>query len=415
LIPLVLTDRAALFAGDAASVGEILPPESVDALVTDPPAGIGFMGKEWDKDKGGRDQWIEWLAGILRGAFTALKPGAHALVWALPRTSHWTKIAIENAGFEIRDEVEHLFGTGFPKNLDVSKAIDERAGAVREVVSIRGTKAAKLGDRGYAERVPDVVTAPATEAAAQWAGWGTALKPAHEVWILARKPLGGTVAENVLAHGTGALNVDACRIDAPEIVDVSFSANAGSRYAGTYNGGKVSDPEPRITSATPAGRWPANVVLSHGLDCTDTECVEGCPVAQIGEPARFFYVAKPSRAERDFGCEGLPVKSGGEATGRIDGSAGLNSPRAGAGRGGGARNFHPTIKSFDLMGWLITLITPPGGTVLDLFAGSASTGIAALAEGFSFVGIEKDPEYHAIAKARIEAALAATEPQEGAA
>lgn len=457
MIPLVLNDRAVLFKGDAAKVlAEVLKPETIDAVVTDPPAGIAFMGKTWDSDKGGRDAWIAWLAGIMGGALRALKPGGHALVWALPRTAHWTMRALEDAGFEIRDVVTHLFGTGFPKNHDVSKAIDERAGVLplRKVLAEmgvtesveRGTKAAGLTDGGYTERIPDVITEPITEAAILWNGWGTALKPACEFWILVRKPLAGTVAENVLTFGVGGLNVEASRIDGPKGQPGFTGASLGTESRGVYGRGLYN-----VAPSRPdAGRWPANLILSHSefcetrtpeeirahaeaegtgggdpqfalwlLDVADGKasgCVDDCPVRILGEQhdkaPRMFYVAKPSRRERDHGCEHLPKKSGGEATDRADGSDGLKNPRAGAGRGGGAHNYHPTVKSQGLMRWLVRLITPPGGTVLDMFAGSGSTGVAALAEGCEFFGVELDDDgsgnplgYGEIAKARILRAL----------
>ncbi|MBP6729715.1 MAG: hypothetical protein KA129_08840, partial [Microthrixaceae bacterium] len=202
------TDRATLWHGDCADIASVIAPESIDAIVTDPPAGISFMGKAWDGDKGGRDQWIAWLRGIMRTAMGLLKPGGHALVWALPRTSHWTATAIEDAGFEIRDVVVHLFGTGFPKSLDVSKAVD-----------------------------PD--------AAARFAGVGTALKPGHEAWILARKPLAGTVAANAIAYGTGGLRIDDCRIGESKRVPGSpkvVGASAHTVSMPGYDGGSGHDP-----------------------------------------------------------------------------------------------------------------------------------------------------------------------------
>jgi site-specific DNA-methyltransferase (adenine-specific) len=396
----LITDRAALFVGDAAHVGEILAPNSIDAIVTDPPAGISFMGREWDGDKGGRDAWIEWLAGVLREALRVLKPGGHALVWALPRTSHWTATAIEDAGFELRDIVTHLFGSGFPKSLDVSKALDAAAGVERDVVGYSdrgvGNSGASLHkhDGGGLAAHRDksfAITTPATPAARQWDGWGTALKPAAEHWILARKPLDGTVAENVLAWGTGGINVDGCRVPTS---DDRTRANSGRKGSG----GVYGDSGLYTSESHPGGRWPANVTLDeHAAELLDAQAPTGA--------SRFFYVAKPSRSERDAGCDELPARTGGEATGRVDGSAGLKSPRAGAGRGGGARNYHPTVKSVALMRWLCRLITPPGGAVLDLFAGSGTTAVAALAEGLEFVGVERDPDFAEIAHARIKHAL----------
>jgi site-specific DNA-methyltransferase (adenine-specific) len=337
-----------LWEGDSLELLKQLPANSLDSMVTDPPAGISFMGKEWDKDKGGRDGWIAWLEGIMRECFRTLKPGAHALVWAIPRTSHWTATAIEKAGFEIRTIIHHHFGTGFPMSVDLG------------------------------------------------AGRGTAVRPSTEHWILVRKPIDKTLLNTVRTWGTGGINVAACHL-----------------------GGD---------------RWPADMVLSHSDDCiiawrTETRsvpkrafsfktgeespgyevvfdgediiCAPGCPVRALTEASQFFYCAKPDRGERDIGCGHLPWKAGGELTNRKEGSAGLANPRAGAGRTSGGRNLHPTCKSIRLMRWLCRLITPSGGTVLDPFTGSGSTGAAALAEGFHFLGMELNPEYAEIARARL--------------
>ena len=850
------SDRFTLYRGDhdLVDIGTVIAPESIDAIVTDPPSGIEFMGKDWDSDKGGRDHWIAWLAGIMRRALVLLKPGGHALVWALPRTSHWTATAVEDAGFEIRDVGIHLFGTGFPKSLDVSKAIDEALGVERAVVGLKryadgrtyqgGEQSGRAGMMSEGqERGPSVETAPATPEAARFVGIGTALKPAYEGWvlarkpiaildavrmvdgclsslyasiavedsassraaqpenprpdsavkpagrrrvtsgassaamatspcasaidsslsivsswrrtlaecsdlaststigmasslttdlqtlnssasritaasmlrpesshdgsmslvqdvarrfavlqakcdairllsvtasageqadrrygsasgplvgddgmpgdvgsenwILARKPLAGTVAQNVLAFGTGGLNIDACRIGS--------DTSRGDRYNGRPPGGGGTVCVGGARDAAwdvPVGRWPAHVTLdewhdpvlrlrdnvdeqvarvirvyfdqvqdvpeddrdvpesggakevlrqdllcgvavagaqreksselrteaSPGVDredegdqgCTSRARpaaprmegralpVEGIPdrhaerggtgdvrvdgegrrlraaasdrdgsetqasvaavggcaspqrdqdgqpaeesgtvgprypqagppgdregtptgtrrdratpieacessiprgwltyfentgrsvrqgsaraldeqsgtsrdgvavnrnrepgtmsswlgtrASQIGEDvgyggeggaSRFFYIAKPARSEKDAGLDHLPIRTGGEATDREEGSAGLNNPRAGSGRTGGVRNHHPTVKSVDLMRWLCRLITPRGGTVLDLFTGSGTTGIAALAEGMKFIGIERDAAFCDVAAGRL--------------
>jgi site-specific DNA-methyltransferase (adenine-specific) len=424
VIPLLSTERACLLAGDAADL--TLPPNSVDAIVCDPPAGVSFMGKSWDDDKGGRDEWIRWLAATLAPAFHALKPGGYALVWALPRTSHWTALALEYASFEIRDRVSHLFGTGFPKSLALDKAIDDHFGAERVAVSANPNHRAVSGvgyEGVYAggNTGAAVITAPATAEAKEWEGWGTALKPACEDWWLVRKPLEGTYAENVLKWGVGGLNIDSCRITTDEPLTRKLGKTTVS------DSGWVSSNRSEIAGKD-GGRWPAHLVLDEeaaaALDATQPKSQSrkgkprkgkqgdgwgmshtGAEYEDAGGPSRFFYVTKPSKAEKNTGCDNLPVKSGGEATDRVDGSKGLQNPRAGAGRGGGSRNFHPTVKSVDLMRWLCRLIAPPGGVILDPFCGSGSTGVAALAEGFSFIGVEQSPEYAEIAKARLEHAL----------
>lgn len=366
--------------GDCLEVLRTFPDGSVDAIVTDPPAGIGFMGKEWDKDKGGRDNWIAWMRDIAAECLRVLKPGGHALVWAIPRTSHWTATAWEDAGFEIRDRVAHVFGSGFPKSLDVSKAIDKAAGVEREVVGekVRGdvekakssgvTMAAADANRnnkaifGYGV---EKITAPATDAARQWQGWGTALKPAMEDWWLCRKPLIGTVAENVLAHGTGAINVEGCRIAGVKPLMKTIDSN------------ERNNPILHTKSATGTGetttqgRWPSHLI-HDGSD----EVVGLFPADKQGSASRFFYAPKASKRDRDEG------------------------------------NTHPTVKATELMRYLCRLITPPGGTVLDPFMGSGSTGKAAVLEGFSFIGIEREAEYIEIARARIAAVESRTEQLE---
>jgi site-specific DNA-methyltransferase (adenine-specific) len=211
--------------GDCLEVLKTLPDDSVDSIVTDPPAGIAFMGREWDKDKGGRDAWVAWMTDVARECLRVIKPGGHALVWTIPRTSHWTGWAWEGAGWEPRDKIVHLFGSGFPKSLNVSKSIDKSHGAEREVIGIdhewiRRTGLSHGGNT-YTTKAfgsasgPNAgkITTPATDAAKKWDGWGTALKPASEDWWLFRKPLVGTVVSNVLEYGTGALNIDGCRVD----------------------------------------------------------------------------------------------------------------------------------------------------------------------------------------------------------
>ena len=414
-----------LIHGDCAAVLATIAPESVDAIVTDPPAGISFMGREWDGDKGGRNQWIAWLADIMRKAIVTLKPGGHALVWALPRTSHWTATAVEDAGFEIRDVGIHLFGTGFPKSLDVSKAIDAALGAERDVSpTVPMMRASAVGSISRNLRCAICEkprqasdpcrcprdSGPATPDAARFAGVGTALKPAAEHWILARKPLIGTVAANAMQFGTGGLNIDACRIEGIKDVPASASGNrrAGSaeyRMGAAREGTSGMDPS--------IGRWPANVSLDEdaaaGLDeqaGPGHDCRGGATrntalgrmnddgwkpktgtIARAhdkGGVSRFFYVAKCAASDRTCG-------------GEVD-------------------NDHPTVKSRALMRWLVRLVTPPGGLVLDLFAGSGSTALACIDEGARFVGFENDaqPGAHSIAVARIATALAGSAPMERA-
>ena len=627
--------------GDCLEVLATLPDCSVDAIVTDPPAGIAFMGKAWDKDKGGKAEWIDWMFEVALQCRRVIKPGGHALVWAIPRTSHWTGDAWEEAGWQVRDKIYHVFGSGFPKSADVSKridleqqkqwidvrkaidnfdtlsimeawkkhlsnatnagllfaknqtgigtstpksgfalanvllnadhansdalalvaelssrealptleqeknsalahadaselqslaryagnsqrrqtatftpigtvlfdvkhslnastgsklkavealrillgekpslrqeatnalcaaltsdlklitlsqsktfqsydtirqmdcasainviitesmaeslilftadtlrskAIDKAAGAEREVLAegkpvkrmIPGADQDATGswikDNGR-EFVP-TLTAPATPEAKQWAGWGTALKPAAEEWWLFRRPLEGTVAANVLKHGTGAINVDRCRIPC-EGDALRGGKHDGTSVNKTHEGWDrpwKHDPEAiarakersdaNQAKAEQLGRWPANFTHDGSDEVT----------ALLGDAARFFYSPKASKADRDKGCEGMEERGNnryGDFRGTDD-----HSPKTQDNNK--SRNFHPTVKPVDLMTYLCRLITPPGGTILDPFTGSGSTGKAAVLEDFKFIGIEREAEYIEIAKARIDAAI----------
>ena len=271
-----------LIQGDCLEELAKLAPESVDAVVTDPPAGISFMGHDWDGDKGGRDGWVGWLTRVMRECLRVLKPGGHSLVWALPRTSHWTATAVEDAGFEIRDVVTHLFGTGFPKSLDVGKAIDKQLGAEREVIGPNPNgrpNMVRVEASVLQPRVDAPLTAPATPEAKQWQGWGTALKPAGEHWILARKPLVGTVAANVLQFGTGGINVEGCRTDTQPRLTGTVNPHAISGTGNAYGQDLRTDRQQRYDANPPSGRWPANVVLSGDavdeVDRQRCECLHG--------------------------------------------------------------------------------------------------------------------------------------------
>jgi len=378
--------------GDCLDVMRGMPDNSVDAVVTDPPYGLSFMGKRWDCDVPAVEVWAECLR--------LLKPGGHLLAFAGTRTQHRMAVRIEDAGFEIRDMIAWVYGSGFPKSLDVSKAIDKAAGAEREVVgkSLRHVSgkpeqrtAGLHGTSTFAESVGmgAYVTAPATDAARQWQGWGTALKPAMEPITVARKPLVGTVAENVLAHGTGGINVDGCRIPFLDTNDKQAAAAAAQRACqdqnknrtayGDFTNGPASL-EPYLRSMD-GGRWPANLIHDGSEEVTGL----------LGDAARFFYCPKAAKADRDEGCEGMEEVKGHSNYGSIQ-EFSSNPPR---------RNHHPTVKPTALMRYLCRLVTPPGGIVLDPFTGSGSTGKAAVLEGFSFIGIERDAEYVALARARI--------------
>jgi site-specific DNA-methyltransferase (adenine-specific) len=335
------------------------------------------MGKRWDYDVPSTEIWRE----VLR----VLKPGGHLLSFGGTRTYHRMVVNIEDAGFEIRDQIQWLYGSGFPKSLDISKAIDKAAGAEREVTGKKSTYRKPQSPNGWdCTKRAEFESAPSTDLAKQWQGWGTALKPANEPIVLARKPLIGTVAKNVEMFGVGGLNIDESRIGCGD--KAKFPVGYGRTQQVAY--GKY----PQITEdPNKTGRWPANVLF-------DEAAVEG------HEWSRFFYVAKASKRERNAGLEGMPEQKF-EAVigstknqlkrmqdGQVTGDR-KNSPQA---------NHHPTVKPIKLMQYLIKLVTPKGGTVLDPFMGSGSTGVAAVSLGFDFIGIEREQEYLEIAKRRIE-------------
>lgn len=341
------TEGAMLLAGDCLELLRTLDDCSVDAVVTDPPYGLRFMGRAWDYDVPRVEVWAECLR--------VLKPGCHLLAFAGTRTQHRMAVNIEDAGFEIRDMIAWVYGSGFPKSMDVSKAIDTAAGAEREVVGQRKTHdlkedkpvAISAQGKNKSARKTINITASATDAAKQWVGWGTSLKPAMEPITVARKPLIGTVAENVLEHGTGGINVDGCRIGKDV---VGGNGSKPSCTGNVYGGGwHRRGPNPTV------GRFPANLIHDGSN--------EVCRLLQ--DAARFFYMAKANGADRQG-------------------------------------NAHPTVKPTDLMRYLCRLVTPPvNGTVLDPFMGSGSTGVAALLEGFQFIGMEREAEYMRIAEQRI--------------
>ena len=387
--------KATIHLGDCRDVLRTLPDASVDAIVTDPPYGLSFMGNHWDYDVPD--------AGIWRECLRVLKPGGHLLAFAGTRTQHRMAVQIEEAGFDIRDMIAWVYGSGFPKSLDVSKAIDKAAGAEREVVGEYqrpdGTErdysdwkinSGEWKDGSGFDPSRRGITAPATDDARTWQGWGTALKPALEPITVARKPLAGTVAANVLQHGTGALNIGACRVEGTVTTNPLVRNATGFQSSGLANQGETGQ------GVESNGRWPANLIhdgsnevaaLFPQADGRNPAGVKVNEVSKnapsgtlyqggfrntetigyndIGTAARFFYSAKASRSDRDHD------------------------------------NIHPTVKPTDLMRYLCRLVTPPGGVVLDPFLGSGSTGKAAGEEGFAFIGIERDPKYFDIALRRI--------------
>lgn len=369
--------------GDSINVLKTIEDNSIEALVTDPPYGLskmttenienclsswlsgdkyehkekGFMGKVWDNFVPSPDLWKE--------VYRVLKPGAHGLVFAGTRTQDLMSISLRLAGFEVRDTLMWIYGSGFPKSHNISKAIDKKNGTVKVVGQGRAGKNALGQESGYNKTYnPHTfdITVPNSINAQKWEGWGTALKPAYEPIILIRKPLEGTVADNTLKHGCGGINIDATRIQYGEHENINFNAihrqQADPREKGWS--GHVAKVGTEIQMFKEKGRFPANVMIDDSIEHEDM--------------CRYFYSSKASKKEREAGLSHI------------------DSKRA---------NTHPTVKPLDLMRYLVKLLTPPEGTVLDPFCGSGSTLCAGVLEGFNVLGIEREQEYVEIAKARL--------------
>jgi len=364
--------------GDCLEVMRGMPDNSVTALVTDPPYALEFMGKGWDKVLPPVETWRE--------ALRVCKPGAMAFIFGGTRTHHRLTCAVEDAGWEIRDCFMWLYGSGFPKSHDISKAIDKAAGVEREVV---GVKRVGLGsNRGgdiYVHQLPEAdkqlpETAPATDLARAWHGYGTAAKPSYEPVILAMKPLDGTFAQNAERHGVAGIHVDGGRIPG---ADTTTRHNSSSSYM-TGQIGQVQPTQGDYFTGSTQGRWPANVALDEDV------------AAMLGKASRFFYTAKASRAERNAGLDGLPTKSASH-----DGRDATNeTPHQRHSHV--AMNFHPTVKPLALMRWLVRMVTMPSGTlILDPFAGSGTTALACQREGVAYIAIDREAEYCEIARKRL--------------
>jgi DNA modification methylase len=436
----IVVGNARVVLGDCRDVLRTLADSSVDSVVTDPPYELGFMGKSWDFTG------IAYDVTVWEECLRVLKPGGHILAFGGSRTWHRLAVAVEDAGFEIRDSICWLYGSGFPKSLDVSKAIDKKAGAEREVTGSKiglpgysltdgkgGLYGKGVGANGTGQGECKI-TAPSTAEAQQWSGWGTALKPAFEPVVVGRKPFGKgvTVAENVLAWGVGGLNIDASRIGTTEAdLEATEKKNASFKKSVKTNevfGKGLGETLPVNTQ----GRWPANVILDEvtaGL-VDEQSGVSKSPKPYIaksekinhvwspgigvakgqwhkehgdsGGASRFFYQAKASKRDRNEGLEELEAQAPAFGNGKGDGlGRGISGTRQDIPR----QNFHPTVKPTPLMRYLIKLVTPPGGTVLDPFTGSGSTGKAALLDGYKFVGAELTEEYLPIIEGRLRWAL----------
>jgi len=480
-----------IICGDSIKVMKDIPNDVIDSVICDPPYEIGFMNKLWD------NSGIAYNVDLWKQCLRVLKPGGYLLSFGGARTYHRMACAIEDAGFEIRDMIEWIYGQGFPKSLDISKAVDKQGGkslswfidyilkvaderkisrkeltmlfpskngnstgwlwnkqktqnitikqynkiknfldlpfenlkeAEREVIG-KGKAGLTAGSiANFAGKKEFNLTTPTTSQAKQWEGWGTNLKPAHEPVCMARKPLSEkTVAENVLKWGTGGINIDECRVEIDSIKDASQLRTMNRSQKDDKNGWGMNQNKgdnPEVIS--PKGRFPANIIHDGSDEVMKVfpNTSKGWGVATNGKAkgkgsmfgtggtnanrydmdgssaARFFYCPKASKSERDMGCEELEKKTAGECTDRKNGSAGLKSPRAGAGRTNGSKNYHPAVKPIKLMEYLVKLVTVKDALVLDSFIGSGTTAIACKKLKRNFIGIELYPEYVEIARKR---------------
>jgi site-specific DNA-methyltransferase (adenine-specific) len=360
-----------ILCGDSLEVLKDFEDNYFDSVVTDPPYGLAFMGKKWDYDVPQVELWKE--------VYRVLKPGGHILSFAGSRTYHRMAVNIEDAGFEIRDMLGWLYGSGFPKSHNIGKAVDKLQGNKREVVDVK--------DRGNGRQFADGKSGFSkgktiyTKGNSQWEGWGTALKPAHEPIVMARKPFNTTVAENVLTHGTGGINIDECRVGTDE--KIKFERKKEST---TASGWKDVNRNPYEQHSQ--GRFPANIIHDGSEEVLEV----------FEESSRFFYCAKASKAERNMGLDDYEEKQVTDGTIRSNQETartfGANSAKR--------KNYHPTVKPIKLMEYLVRLVTPKEGIVLEPFAGSGTTLIACKQQGFNYIGIEREQEYCDIAEARLK-------------
>ena len=411
-----------LILGDSVDKLKELDDNSIDSIVTDPPYGLSFMGKKWDYDVPSQEIFEECLR--------VLKPGGHLLSFAGSRTYHRMAVRVEDAGFEIRDQIMWIYGSGFPKSLNIGKAMDKVQGNEREVVGKKGGKIdfskTKKGDTSFYETAwdnKDYVELEITKGNSPYEGWGTALKPAHEPIVMARKPLSEkTVVNNVLEWGTGGINIDASRVGTDD------TRSKASMTALGQNSGWNKHSNKEVIAGSESGRFPANIIFdeeagkildeqsgiskSTGGRSGNKEGIwdgryngevrdENPGLGDTGGASRFFYCPKTSKRDRNEGLDEFEEKTRSDAN-KMMGKSGNFKTGSGNDRTTEFKNSHPTVKPTDLMLYLIRLVTPKGGTTLDPFMGSGSTGKAAVRGGFDFIGIEREKEYIEIAEARIQ-------------
>jgi site-specific DNA-methyltransferase (adenine-specific) len=414
----------------------LLEDSSVDSVVCDPPYGLSFMGKKWDYDVPSVDIWRE--------CYRVLKPGGYLLAFAGTRTQHRMAVNIEDAGFEIRDMIAWVYGSGFPKSHNVSVSIDKLHGHGNRGKAIPTASSYQASDVEQENKLTSNPVPPyeaKSDDAKKWEGWGTALKPSLEPITVARKPLVGTVANNVLEYGTGGMNIDTCRVpmDAADYEQLSKGVDQIRQRGGVMdNSWKNSSDLSGANPANPLGRWPANFIHDGSQEVLDlfpdtkggswvrTDGArhfnnDGKPTCHIASgrsdsstesAARFFYCSKSNKRDRNEGLDdfeedynrGTGTHNNGKSNTRVanaaERAAGITHVELQK-----VKNIHPTVKPTDLMRYLCRLVTQPGGTVLDPFMGSGTTGKAAMLDGFEFIGCEMDEQYYKIAEARIRHAL----------
>jgi DNA modification methylase len=420
-----------IICGDSERVCREMSSREFTAVLCDPPYGLSFMGRRWDHDVVSSSHWSAVASVCL--------PGAHLLAFGGTRTYHRQTCAIEDAGWTVRDCLMWVYGSGFPKSLDISKAIDKAAGVGREVLDSYDTRRVydrhNSGSSGASRRQNQIpfnsrnvnITVPATPNAHTWQGYGTALKPALEPIVLAQLPREGTFVDNVLSHGCGALNIDGCRVDT-RVDDYNHHGNSGiidtTQVFGDFAQKNQSEPHPN-------GRWPSNLLIDDSSEVVGLfpESSSGAfsPVDRSnrsgfagampkhstysapkssGSAARFFYCAKASRSEREAGLDDLTPATRSEITDRVEGSAGLNNAGAGVRARGEVRNVHPTVKPIALMRYLLRLLTQPERNhILDPFGGSGSTAVACALAGVRCTIIERDAQYVEIMRRRVQWAV----------
>ena len=379
-----------ILCGDSLEVLKDFKDNYFDSVVTDPPYGLAFMGKKWDYDVPKVDLWKE--------VYRVLKPGGHLLSFAGSRTYHRMAVNIEDAGFEIRDMLGWLYGSGFPKSHNIGKAVDKLQGNKREVIGVstgkgyssQQEKNKEQGFRPYKDGLPhEKADRTLTKGNSEWEGWGTALKPAHEPIVMARKPFNTSVAENVLTHGTGGINIDECRVGTEK---TKTTIKDLSEAHGNKFGKSVIKYKSLGYKENPEGRFPANIIHDGSEEVLEV----------FEESSRFFYCAKASKAERNMGLDDFDKKSNAFMATK-NGTSGKASKGMERFKTQPKANYHPTVKPIKLMEYLVRLVTPKEGIVLEPFAGSGTTLIACKQQGFNYIGIEREQEYCDIAEARLKA------------